>query len=145
MKKKKYCVIGVMSGTSMDSIDISIIKSDGINNYKHLSSKYFSYSKSTLHLLSRCNKLFAMNKKNIELLYECEQSVTKDYISALKKFIILFRGRVLVAAGRQSFVDFRVATFGLDWNAKGKRRFVIFVIRILMEPMVKMVVNTLPL
>ena len=75
----------------MDGIDISIIKSDGINNYKHLSSKYFSYSKSTLHLLSRCNNLFAMNKKNIELLYECEQSVTKDYISALRKFINLNR------------------------------------------------------
>ncbi len=42
MKKKKiFNVIGIMTGTSMDGIDISYIKTDGINKVKILKEKSF--------------------------------------------------------------------------------------------------------
>ena len=45
MKKKKiFNVIGIMTGTSMDGIDISNIKTDGINKVKILKEKSYQYS-----------------------------------------------------------------------------------------------------
>ena len=43
--KKIYTAIGLMSGTSMDGVDLSIIKSDGKNEYKVIDNKYFEYNK----------------------------------------------------------------------------------------------------
>ena len=37
---KKYRAIGLMSGTSMDGIDLSLIESDGINNLKLLKFRF---------------------------------------------------------------------------------------------------------
>ena len=36
MKKKEYYSIGIMSGTSMDGFDFSLIKSDGVSKVKVL-------------------------------------------------------------------------------------------------------------
>ena len=39
---KIYTALGLMSGTSMDGVDSSIIQSDGKTIYKAVSNKYFS-------------------------------------------------------------------------------------------------------
>jgi len=40
---KFYCSLGLMSGTSMDGVDASIIQSDGEKKYKIILDKYFEY------------------------------------------------------------------------------------------------------
>ena len=41
---KSYYSLGLMSGTSADGVDASIIQSDGDNHYKVILDKYFSYN-----------------------------------------------------------------------------------------------------
>ena len=42
---KSYCSLGLMSGTSADGVDASIIQSDGDTGYKVILDKYFEYPK----------------------------------------------------------------------------------------------------
>ena len=41
--EKFYTSLGLMSGTSMDGVDASIIRSDGESNYEPIFDKYFEY------------------------------------------------------------------------------------------------------
>ena len=43
MKKKLFSAMGLMSGTSMDGVDLSIIKSDGHNEISFIFDEYFEY------------------------------------------------------------------------------------------------------
>ena len=43
--QKEYISLGLMSGTSGDGVDASLIKSDGITNYEVLKDRYFEYDK----------------------------------------------------------------------------------------------------
>ena len=40
---KNYCSLGLMSGTSGDGVDASLINSDGDSNYNVEINKYFQY------------------------------------------------------------------------------------------------------
>ena len=46
MKKKLFSAMGLMSGTSMDGVDISIIKSDGNKDISFIFNEYFEYDLS---------------------------------------------------------------------------------------------------
>ena len=48
MKQKLYTSIGLMSGTSMDGVDASLIKSDGKDQFTNILDKYYEYD-SNLH------------------------------------------------------------------------------------------------
>jgi len=43
---KLYCSLGLMSGTSADGVDASIIQSDGDTEYKVILDKYFKYTEN---------------------------------------------------------------------------------------------------
>ena len=74
MKNNLYTAIGLMSGTSMDGIDASLIKSDGFNKYTNILDKYYKFDEKIYQKLVNlrnliCNKndLFKYSKDLDEL------------------------------------------------------------------------------
>ena len=87
MSKSKFLAVGVMSGTSMDGIDISLILSDGKKSYKHIKSRFYNYKQSTKLTLSKLVDSFTVSKHSLALLRGAEELVTFEYIAALKNFL----------------------------------------------------------
>ena len=46
---KEYTSLGLMSGTSGDGVEASIIKSDGLSKYEVILNKYYEYDKEIYH------------------------------------------------------------------------------------------------
>ena len=44
MKKKEYCSLGIMSGTSLDGLDFSLLKTDGKENINPLINEYSKFN-----------------------------------------------------------------------------------------------------
>ena len=53
---KSYYSLGLMSGTSMDGVDASIIQSDGETKYKVIIDKYFRYPQGIYKNLIKLRK-----------------------------------------------------------------------------------------
>ena len=66
---KEYTALGLMSGTSGDGIDASIIKSDGKNKYDVILNKYFEYDKKIFKNIHEFKKKINKSKdlKNIKM------------------------------------------------------------------------------
>jgi len=76
---KEYTALGLMSGTSGDGVDASIIKSDGENKYKVVLDKYFKYDKDiyeNIHRLKESIDNYKDLKKLSEKIGELEKKIT---------------------------------------------------------------------
>jgi len=87
---KSYLSLGLMSGTSADGVDASIIQSDGDTEYKLILDKYFAYNqeiyKNIHNLKEKINdsKDLQNLSKKIQLL---EKEITLFHINVVNKII----------------------------------------------------------
>jgi len=83
--EKFYTSLGLMSGTSMDGVDASVIRSDGENNYQPIFDKYFEYDRviysDLINLRDQIN-----SKKDL--------TTNSHQISELERRITLFHAKI---------------------------------------------------
>ena len=93
---KKYTALGLMSGTSGDGVDASIIQSDGQNKYNVISDKYFEYDSDIYKNIHKLKEKIN-NSQDLKVL-------SKEIIE-LEKKITLFHAKVFTELSHEK-VDF---------------------------------------
>ena len=84
---KIYSALGLMSGTSMDGVDASIIQSDGEDDFKAVSNNYFQYNEDLFKKLNNLRDRINRSKDIANLF---------DEIKLIEKEITLFHGQVSI-------------------------------------------------
>tara|TARA_B110000438_G_scaffold212696_1_gene204841 strand:+ start:573 stop:1679 length:1107 start_codon:yes stop_codon:yes gene_type:complete len=94
---KSYCSLGLMSGTSADGVDASIIQSDGDAKCKVVLDKYFKYNQNIYekihNLKEKIDDSRYLNKlsKKIILL---EKEITLFHVEVVKKIIKEYKSNI---------------------------------------------------
>ena len=86
MEKKEFICIGLMSGTSMDGVDASIIKSNGTDQFINILDCYFEFDKEIYEKL--------VNLRNLINLSEDLEKYSKE-IEILNKELTLFHAKII--------------------------------------------------
>ena len=87
---KSYYSLGLMSGTSMDGVDASIIQSDGVSKYKVILDKYFEYPKGIYKDLTKLRDKIKSSKdlkKFSKELKSLEKEITLFHAIAVNKIV----------------------------------------------------------
>ena len=85
---KIYTALGLMSGTSMDGVDASIIQTNGKTEYKSILNKYFKYPKNIYEKLIKLKHKINISKdlkKNQKEIKSIEKEITIFHAKAVNK------------------------------------------------------------
>ncbi len=97
MKQKLYTSIGLMSGTSMDGVDISIIQSDGQYEFHNILDEYFEYDADLQAELIRLRNLVLNQNdllKNSEELVNLERKITVFHAEKINDILLEYKNEI---------------------------------------------------
>ena len=87
---KIYTALGLMSGTSMDGVDASIIQTDGKSKYNTILDKYFEYPKNIYKNLTTLRDKIKSSKdlkKHQKLVKSVEKEITIFHAKAVNEIL----------------------------------------------------------
>ena len=87
---KSYYSLGLMSGTSMDGVDASVIQTDGKSKYKAILDKYFEYPKDIYKQLTKLRDKIKSSKDLRKLSKEIknvERKITLFHAKAVNQIL----------------------------------------------------------
>ena len=88
--EKIYTALGLMSGTSMDGVDASIIQTDGKSKYKAILDKYFKYPKNINNNLTKLRDKIKTSKdlkKNQKQIKSVEKELTIFHAESVERIL----------------------------------------------------------
>ena len=123
MKQKVYTSIGLMSGTSMDGVDISIIQSDGQYQFHNILDEYFEYDVELQSELIRLRNLVLNQNdllKNSEELGNLERKITVFHAEKINHILSEYKNEIDLIGfhGQTIFHDPQKKNYKTTWRRK---------------------------
>ena len=103
--QKLYTSLGLMSGTSGDGVDASIIQSNGLDKFEVIKNKFYEYDSDIFNkihnLKEKISNFYDLEKLSIEL-NDLERQITLYHAKIIKdldfndeKFLVGFHGQTI--------------------------------------------------
>ena len=97
MKNKLYTAIGLMSGTSMDGVDASLIRSNGNDQFTNVLDEYYDYDDDLYQRLINLRNLILNNNdlnKHSQKLNELEKEITLFHSKIVNEITLKYNGEI---------------------------------------------------
>ena len=91
---KIYTAMGLMSGTSLDGVDLSIIKSDGNREFTSILDRYFEYDKELINKLLNIREKITNSEgltKYFDEINDLEREITLFHAKAVNETLEMFK------------------------------------------------------
>ena len=105
MSFKKLTILGTMSGTSLDGIDLSVVETNGKELKRCNIQEVIKFDKSIKIKLLKFIKAFSLSKISDIEFHQIDDLITKEYIKAIEKMNIVSKCDFIGFHGQTVFHD----------------------------------------